>query len=155
MNYYKKIKEIRNEMFYPNAKTYMVQAVDDNGNGQVIEDTGLITKDTAMAIKEKYVNDDNIDICIWCDCKTETDYHTALYDKQRDFGLVDLYNKPITLQDILILLENEVAILEIHDKAIWFNRNGEKEWYIDLTKEIKDQEEETLKEIYNLIKKYE
>lgn len=41
--------------------------------------------------------------------------------------------------------------MEIYDDAIYFDRNGDNEWYIDLTKDLKDQPEvlQSILEIVN------
>ena len=60
-----------------------------------------------------------------------------------------IIGKPVTLTDILRMLEKHLDIMEVHHQVLY---NEDKEWYIDLTKEIKDQPEEILKKLYNLLK---
>ena len=65
---------------------------------EMIEDTGLISAGEAEELWDKYIEDiknrwneyDSPNMCIWINCKTDTDYHTV--GKEIDFRDCELEN---------------------------------------------------------------
>jgi len=152
----KEIINIRNEVLYPNTKTYMAQVVDDNGDGEILEDTGLITRDEALAIKDKYINDKNKDIVIWCNCKSETDYHTALYDRQKGFRTINLFQEDVSLRELLQLLNKnptvDIKLARINENSVVIEVKQVDYCLLNLSKPLKEQREEVLKKILEIIR---
>jgi hypothetical protein len=79
-------------------KTFMFQYCNSKFGESSVEDTGLISKAEAMKLFNTYyedavssiLNGEQVQMVIWCDCKTDTDYGATYAEiDSRDIRVID------------------------------------------------------------------
>ncbi len=137
MNYYEKIRTIRNEMFPPKLE-FGCEVISKMWGLRVILNKSPRQKIT-MTKEEDFDT-----------------YHCTGIDGNGDCFVPESelrpLGKPVSLQDILLITEKKLYPNYLEVNSIGELSGDVEICEIDFTKSIKDQREEALKAIYNLIK---